>query len=80
MAPLGRRELTPRQREILRLVAAGYPGEEIAERLHMSPWTLRTHTQNILYRMKVNSKTAAVVLALRDGDINWFEIDWKVAS
>jgi DNA-binding NarL/FixJ family response regulator len=61
--------LTTRQIEVLRLVAEGVPGREIAVRLDVSPLTVRTHVQNILTRLGVHTKPEAVALALRHGKI-----------
>jgi DNA-binding NarL/FixJ family response regulator len=61
--------LTSRQIEVLRLVAEGVPGREIATRLNMSPLTVRTHVQNILTRLGVHTKPEAVALAMRHGKI-----------
>jgi DNA-binding NarL/FixJ family response regulator len=61
--------LTARQIEVLRLVADGVPGREIALRLNMSPLTVRTHVQNILTRLGVHTKPEAVALAMRHGKI-----------
>ena len=59
--------LTPRETEILQAMADGLTPEQIAEQLGMSRHTLRTHTQNILTRLGVHSKTDAVVAAIRFG-------------
>ena len=59
--------LTPRELEILQAMADGESPEEITERLGMSRHTLRTHTQNILTKLGVHSKTDAVVAAIRFG-------------
>src|SRR4029453_15266400 len=59
--------LTPRELEILQAMAEGLSPEQIAEGLGMSRHTLRTHTQNILTKLGVHSKTDAVVAALRLG-------------
>lgn len=61
--------LTARQIEVLRLVAEGVAGREIARRLSMSPLTVRTHVQNILTRLGVHTKPEAVALAMRQGKI-----------
>jgi DNA-binding NarL/FixJ family response regulator len=57
--------LTPREREILGLVAEGCRSEAVAERLHISPPTARTHIQNILSKLGVHSQLEAVALAAR---------------
>jgi two-component system response regulator DevR len=62
--------LTPRQTEILQLLADGVPVATIAERLGMSRLTLRTHVQNILTRLGVHTKTEAVTVAIRHGKIS----------
>jgi two-component system NarL family response regulator len=62
--------LTPRQTEILQLLADGLTAPEIAELLDLSPLTLRTHMQNILTRLGVHRKEDAIVLAIRHGKIS----------
>jgi DNA-binding NarL/FixJ family response regulator len=67
--------LTPREREILALMAKGTSPEGIATALKMSPHTLRTHTQNILTKLGVHSKMEALVLAIRHGAVDTVSID-----
>ncbi|HEX6324933.1 MAG TPA: helix-turn-helix transcriptional regulator [Jiangellaceae bacterium] len=52
--------LTPRQREILKLVARGDSNIEIARTLSISPGTVRKHLENVFARLGVMSRTAAV--------------------
>ena len=61
--------LTPRETEILGLMAKGHSPEDIAKLLSMSPNTLRTHTQNVLTKLGVHSKMEALVLAIRYGKV-----------
>ena len=61
--------LTPREIQILEAMAAGRQPEEIAAELGMSPNTLRTHTQNVLTKLRVHSKMEALVLAIRHGKV-----------
>ena len=61
--------LTPRQTQILQLMADGVPVSEIAERLNMAPATLRTHVQNTLTRLGVHSQLEALALAIRQGKV-----------
>jgi DNA-binding NarL/FixJ family response regulator len=61
-----RPRLTPRQQELLRLVAAGHTNAQIARRLGLSEGTVRIHLQNIYTRLGVSSRTAAVTRALPD--------------
>jgi DNA-binding CsgD family transcriptional regulator len=55
--------LTPRQWELLRLVAAGHTNTQIARRLGLSEGTVRKHLENIYARLHVSSRTAAVTRA-----------------
>jgi DNA-binding NarL/FixJ family response regulator len=59
--------LTPRELQILQAMADGHAPDAITEQLGMSRHTLRTHTQNILTKLGVHSKTDAVVAAIRFG-------------
>jgi DNA-binding NarL/FixJ family response regulator len=61
--------LTPRELEILSAMASGHAPTEIAVSLGMSPNTLRTHTQNVLTKLRVHSKMEALVLAIRHGKV-----------
>jgi DNA-binding NarL/FixJ family response regulator len=54
--------LTPREREVLACLAKGTGRREMAEQLHMSPNTLRTHLQNIMAKLGVHSALEAVAL------------------
>ena len=63
--PLG--ELTEREREILRLVAAGKANKEIARELVISERTARTHVSNILRKLGLSSRTQAALWAVRAG-------------
>ena len=58
--------LTPRQNDLLRLVAAGHTNIQIARRLDISEGTVRTHLENIYARLGVSSRTAAVTRAFPD--------------
>jgi DNA-binding NarL/FixJ family response regulator len=59
--------LTGREREVLQCMVDGLGKSEIAGRLHLSPNTVRTHTQNVLAKTKVHSGLEAVAFALRAG-------------
>ena len=58
--------LTPRQQAVLRLLAQGHSNVEIANRLCLSVFTVRSHVQSILDRLRVHSKVEAVSRAFRD--------------
>jgi DNA-binding CsgD family transcriptional regulator len=55
--------LTPRQWELLRLVAAGHPNTQIARQLGVAEGTVRIHLGNVYERLGVSSRTAAVARA-----------------
>jgi ATP/maltotriose-dependent transcriptional regulator MalT len=57
--------LTPREQEVLQLVAEGRSDREIAGALTISPRTAMTHVARILGKLGVNSRTAAATLAIR---------------
>ncbi|MDT0310583.1 response regulator transcription factor [Streptomyces sp. DSM 44917] len=59
--------LTPRELEVLRCMLAGLGRKAVAERLFLSPHTVRTHMQNVLSKLGVHSTLAAVALARRAG-------------
>jgi DNA-binding CsgD family transcriptional regulator len=60
-------ELTPRELEILRLVAQGLNDAEIAERLVLSQHTVHRHVANVRTKLRLPSRTAAVAYAARAG-------------
>lgn len=59
--------LSEREIEVLRLMAEGFTNQEIAERLFLSPTTVKTHVQNILQKLEVSDRTQAAVYAVRYG-------------
>jgi two-component system nitrate/nitrite response regulator NarL len=59
--------LTPREREVLKLVAEGRSAPEIAERIHLSPATVKSHLQAIYEKLGVGERAAAVAEAMRRG-------------
>jgi DNA-binding NarL/FixJ family response regulator len=71
-AALGERvsRLSPRETEILQRMAEGKPPSEIARELSISANTLRTHVQNILFKLKVHSKMEALAAAIRFGKVS----------
>jgi DNA-binding CsgD family transcriptional regulator len=58
--------LTPRQNDLLRLLAAGHTNTQIARRLGISEGTVRTHLETIYEKLHVSSRTAAVTRAFPD--------------
>jgi two-component system, NarL family, response regulator NreC len=62
--------LTPREREVLHLVAEGYTSAEIAEKLSISPRTAEIHRTNLMRKLDLHSQTDLVRYALRRGIIS----------
>lgn len=60
-------ELTPREREVLRLVAQGHTNQEIAEALYIAPKTASTHLSHILDKLGVANRVQAAAVAHRHG-------------
>ena len=60
-------QLSPRERELLALLVEGASSGQIAERLSLSPNTVRTHIQSILTKLQVHSRLEAASFAFRHG-------------
>jgi len=60
-------DLTERERTVLLLMVEGLNNTQIAEKLTVSPSTIKSHVSNILTKLGVSSRTEAVTLALRRG-------------
>lgn len=58
--------LTPREREILTLMAYGLTNDEIATKLHLAMATVKTHVCRIIMRLEVHDRTQAVVVAYQN--------------
>ncbi|MEO8093045.1 MAG: LuxR C-terminal-related transcriptional regulator [bacterium] len=60
--------LSKREREVFELLADGLSGAEIAERLVLSPETVRTHIRNAMAKLGASTRSHAVAIALRRGE------------
>lgn len=59
--------LSPREMEVLRLIAEGLANSDIAERLFISEKTVKSHVSNILSKLQLAGRTQAAVYAWREG-------------
>jgi len=59
--------LTPRELDVLRLIAAGLPNREIADALHLAEGTVKNHVSAVLLKLRVRDRTRAVLRALHLG-------------
>jgi len=66
--PTGWNELTPREQEILRLIAQGKSNREIAETLYIAEKTVKNHVTRLLDRLNLRDRTQAALLASHQ---NW---------
>jgi DNA-binding CsgD family transcriptional regulator len=64
-AVAGKPVLTPREREVIRLLAQGLTSPQIADQLFVSPATVRTHVQNARRRLGASTSAQAVSMALK---------------
>jgi DNA-binding NarL/FixJ family response regulator len=58
-------DISPRERQILELLAEGMRVRQIAEQLKLSPATVHTHVRNAIAKLEVDTRTEAVALAVR---------------
>jgi DNA-binding NarL/FixJ family response regulator len=59
--------LTPREKEVLSLLARGYNNNEIAACLHISKHTVKNHVSNIYHKLEMDDRTQIALLAVRHG-------------
>jgi NarL family two-component system response regulator LiaR len=59
--------LTERELDVLRLIAQGMSNKEIAAKIFVAEWTVRSHVSNILGKLHLASRTQAALYALRSG-------------
>ena len=61
--------LTPREREVIQLVAEGESSKQVAARLGISPKTAETHRNNVMQKLNLHSMVELVLFAVRNGII-----------
>jgi DNA-binding NarL/FixJ family response regulator len=67
LAPEPATKLSEREREVLDLIASGATNREIADELHLSPWTVKEYTGTVYRKLGVRNRTEAVQRAQRLG-------------
>jgi DNA-binding CsgD family transcriptional regulator len=67
----GRLQLSEREREVMTLIASGLQSGDIAERLFLSPETVKSHVHNALGKLGAHTRAHAVAIALVTGQISW---------
>jgi two-component system, NarL family, response regulator LiaR len=65
--PAAHADLTPRELEVLRLIAGGLQNKAIAAELHLSEKTVKTHVSAVLRKLGVTDRTQAAMYAVREG-------------
>jgi non-specific serine/threonine protein kinase len=48
--------MTKRERQVIELIAEGFTNKEIAQKLHLSPYTVKSHVHNILEKLALNTR------------------------
>lgn len=87
--PLHVPTLTDRQYEVMKLIREGLTYREVAQRLGISEYTVKHHLTAVMRLLNVDSRTSAVVVAMRRGDlallpaydtqVDQFRVDWRAA-
>jgi DNA-binding NarL/FixJ family response regulator len=67
--------LTERELDVLRLAAKGHTNRAIGQKLNISDRTVQGHLANIFGKLNVNTRTEAVLLAMKQG---WLTLDESV--
>jgi DNA-binding CsgD family transcriptional regulator len=65
----GKGVLSPREHQVVELLASGSTGEEVAERLGISPATVRVHVRNATGKLGASTRTQAVAIAVARGEV-----------
>jgi DNA-binding NarL/FixJ family response regulator len=59
--------LSPRERDVLALIAAGQTNKAIAEALYVSPNTVKTHVSSLLHKLQADTRVQLAAIATRQG-------------
>jgi LuxR family transcriptional regulator, maltose regulon positive regulatory protein len=61
--------LSPREQQVVELLAAGHTGDQVAEQLGISPATVRVHVRNATGKLGASTRTQAVAIAVARGEV-----------
>jgi DNA-binding NarL/FixJ family response regulator len=59
--------MTPREREVIDLIAEGLSNKAIAQRLHIAPHTVKSHVRNIMEKLTLHTRLQVAAYAHREG-------------
>jgi DNA-binding CsgD family transcriptional regulator len=62
-------QLSPREREIMHLMAEGMTAEAIGDKISVSVETVRTHVRNVIRKLQARNRVHAIAIALERGEI-----------
>jgi len=62
-------QLSPREREIMHLMAEGFTAEQIGDQITVSVETVRTHVRNVIRKLQARNRVHAIAIALERGEI-----------
>jgi DNA-binding CsgD family transcriptional regulator len=62
-------QLSPREREIMHLMAEGMTAEAIGDQIGVSVETVRTHVRNVIRKLQARNRVHAIAMALERGEI-----------
>lgn len=68
--PVSGTRLSPRERQILELLAHGCRATEVASELGLSPETVRTHVRNAMRKLEATTRVQAVAIAVENGAVS----------
>jgi len=66
------RRITPREKEILNLIAKEYTGKEIANELYISAETVKTHRANLLTKLQAKNTAGLIVKSIQHNIIQFY--------
>jgi DNA-binding NarL/FixJ family response regulator len=69
--PINKNQLTAREKEILKMYVEGFTNTEIAEKLNLSIYTIKTHKNNIMQKYNFKSTVEMIKFAIKNNIVEW---------